>query len=242
VNSETKTVELAGFYPAATCGAATCSRLARRLTPLFRRVGSNEDTFLSETPNPEFDLSRCLSRVQEDDQAAAADLVEQIYPLVIKIVRRNLARRDSEEDVAQEIFMKIFASLGTFKNIAPFEHWVSRIAVNACMNRLRAEKTRPELRWADLSEAQADALQAVTAGKGLGPGEELSARDLADHLLARLSPEDRLILRMLEMEGASVKEVSSCTGWTCTFIRVRAFRARQKLNHQFLKLWKKGSV
>jgi RNA polymerase sigma-70 factor (ECF subfamily) len=242
VSGEAKTVELADFYPVASRGATTCNGLADRLKPVFRRVGSKGDTFLMETPDPEFDLSGCLNRVKEGDQAAAADLVGQIYPLIIKIVRRNLARRDSEEDVAQEIFMKIFASLGTFKNIAPFEHWVSRIAVNACMNRLRSEKTRPELRWADLSEAQADALEAVTSGKGLGPGEELSARDLADHLLATLSPEDRLILRMLEMEGASVKEVSFCTGWTCTFIRVRAFRARQKLNHKFLNLWQKGTV
>lgn len=195
-----------------------------------------------EADNPDFDLLDCLKRVKEGDQAAAAELVGQVYPLVIKIVRRNLARRDSEEDVAQEIFMKIFASLNTFKEIAPFEHWVSRIAVNACMNRLRSEKVRPEWRWADLSEAQADALEAVTSGKGLGPDEELSVRDFADHLLAMLSPEDRLILRMLEMEGASVKEVSRCTGWTCTYIRVRAFRARQKLNQKFSNLWKEGTV
>jgi len=195
-----------------------------------------------ESSNPGFDLDDCLHQIKEGDQTAAHSLIEQIYPLVIKIVRRNLAKRDSEEDVAQEIFMKIFVSLNTFKNIAPFEHWVSRIAVNACMNRLRAEKVRPELRWSDLPEAQADALEAVVRGKTLQPDEELSIRDFADHLLATLSPEDRLILRMLEMEGASVKELSRQTGWSCTFIRVRAFRARQKLNSKFSGLWRKGKV
>ncbi len=221
-------------------GASACAKISTSLSA-FRIFRDTADP-LTEMTDPPFNLRECLGQIKAGDQTAAQQLVEQTYPLVIKIVRRNLAKRDSEEDVAQEIFMKIFASLDSFKNIAPFDHWVSRIAVNACMNRLRAEKVRPELRWSDLSEAQADALDAVTSGKALHPDEALTIRDFVDYLLAALGPEDRLILRMMEMEGFSVKEVSARTGWSCTFIRVRAFRARQKLNQKFSGLWKKGKV
>src|SRR5262245_27119590 len=111
-------------------------------------------------------------------------LIERIHPLLLKIVRRKLAKRDSEEDVVQEIFAKIFASLAAFKGIAPFEHWVSRIAVNTCLNRLRAERARPELRWADLSEKQADALESSVCGQSLHPAETLSGRDIVNHMLS----------------------------------------------------------
>ena len=195
---------------------------------------------LMDTSGSNVDLRECLRQAKDGNQSAAEQLISQIYPVVIRIVRRNLTRRDSEEDVLQEIFARIFSSLKTYKEVAPFEHWVSRIAFNACMNRFRAERARPEWRWADLPEAQADALDAVTSGKSLHPDEELSVRDLVDHILKSLAPQDRIIMRLLEMDGMTVKEVSSRTGWSGTFIRVRAFRARQKLNRKFSELWKRG--
>lgn len=189
-----------------------------------------------------FDLRDRLNRARDGDQVAAEELITHIYPLVIRIVRGNLARRDSEEDVVQEILVKVFSNLTSFKDIAPFEHWVSRVAVNSCLNRLRAERVRPEWRWADLPETQVDALNAVVSGKALHPDQELSIRDLVNHLLESLSPQDRLIIRLLEMEGLTVKEICSRTGWSGTYVRVRAFRARQKLNRQFSEQWKRGEL
>jgi len=192
--------------------------------------------------NPQSDLQDQLRRISEGDQEAAEELIRQVYPQVLRIVRRNLARRDSEEDVVQEILVKVLSSLASYKGKAPFEHWVSRIAVNACLNRLRAEQVRPEWRWADLPETQVAALDAVVAGKGLAPDQELSIRDVVNHLLENLSPQDRLIIRMMEIEGLTVKEICSRTGWSGTFIRVRAFRARQKLNRLFSEQWKRGEL
>jgi RNA polymerase sigma-70 factor (ECF subfamily) len=119
----------------------------------------------------------------------------------------------------------------------PLEHWVSRIAINACLNQLAAEKTRPELRWADLSEEQTEALEAVTASPDeLDPSQNLAAREIVTKLLAQLAPPERLLLTLLHLEGRSVEEVRQITGWNVPVIKVRAFRARRKLRKEFEKL------
>src|SRR5262245_25655584 len=88
--------------------------------------------------------------LQSDDEAARA-LVQRLYPLVAKIVRAHRPRRTSEEDLCQMIFIKVFQRLGQFSGNVPVEHWVSRIAVNTCLNQIESEKVRPEVRHADLS-------------------------------------------------------------------------------------------
>ena len=62
-----------------------------------------------------FDFVACLERVRRRDQAAARELVEHLYPLVIRIVRSHLPRRVAEEDLAQEIFLKMFTRLEQYK-------------------------------------------------------------------------------------------------------------------------------
>ena len=78
---------------------------------------------------PPFDLAGCLQRVRQRDQQAARELVEHLYPLVIRIVRAHLPRRVPEEDLAQEVFLKMFSRLDQYQGAVPFPHWVSRIAV-----------------------------------------------------------------------------------------------------------------
>ena len=78
---------------------------------------------------PVFDLASCLERVRRRDQDAARQLVDHLYPLVIRIVRAHLPRRVAEEDLAQEIFLKMFTRLAQYQGAVPFPHWVSRIAV-----------------------------------------------------------------------------------------------------------------
>jgi RNA polymerase sigma-70 factor (ECF subfamily) len=153
---------------------------------------------------------------------------------VLKIVRAHRPRRLDEADLTQMVFMKVFASLEQYTGPAPLEHWVSRIAVNTCINQLRAERSRPELRWADLSEEQTEALEAVTVGpEALDPLQNLAAREIVEKLLAQLAPADRLVLTLLHLEGRSVDEVRQITGWTVPVIKVRAFRARRKLRKYF---------
>src|SRR5580765_2346156 len=86
--------------------------------------------------------------LQHDDDAARA-LVRQLYALVAKIVRSHRPRRTAEEDLCQMIFIRMFQNLGQFSGKVPLEHWVSRIAVNTCLNQIESERVRPEVRQAD---------------------------------------------------------------------------------------------
>ena len=192
----------------------------------------------------DLDVADCLARVRGQDQDAARSLVEYLYPMVTRIVRANLPRRAAEEELAQDIFVKMFQKLEQFRGDVPFEHWVSRIAVNHCLNAIRAQKSRPEWRMADLSEEQAAALEAATSDHTHNPDPTLlsGARELVEMLLEALSPEDRLLIRMLELEELSVDEVRQRTGWSATLIRVRAFRARRRLNKRFRTLRAEGRL
>src|SRR5438874_10399318 len=125
--------------------------------------------------------------LQHDDEAARA-LVRELYPLVAKLVRAHRPRRTAEEDLCQMIFIKVFQKLSQFSGKVPLEHWVSRIAVNTCLNQIEAEKARPELRYADLSEEeQAVVENLATSARELAPDERLASRQLVEHLLGLLN-------------------------------------------------------
>lgn len=187
-----------------------------------------------------FDLAGCLDRVRQRDQAAARALVDHLYPLVIRIVRAHLPRRVSEEDLAQDIFLKMFTRLDQFKGAVPFPHWVSRIAVTTCIDQLRSQKRRPEFRWADLSENEADVLDAVMTNENdVEAGDALAARELVHKLLDQLKPDDRLVIQLLDLEQKTIAEISDATGWSQSLVKVRAFRARRKLQKLFQELEQK---
>lgn len=187
-----------------------------------------------------FDLAGCLDRVRQRDQAAARELVEHLYPLVIRIVRAHLPRRVAEEDLVQDIFLKMFTRIEQYQGAVPFPHWVSRIAVTTCIDQLRAQKRRPEFRWADLSEKEADVLDAVLSDdRDELPGDALEARELVQKLLAQLKPDDRMVIQLLDLEQKSIAEISQLTGWGQSMIKVRAFRARRKLQKLFQELQSK---
>jgi RNA polymerase sigma-70 factor (ECF subfamily) len=135
------------------------------------------------------------------------------------------------------VFVKVFKHLDQFSGQVPFEHWVSRIAVNTCLNELRAERCRPELRWADLSPEQAEVISKVVVNESEPDmTEQIAARDLARTMLETLPAKDRLLLTWLDLEGRSVEEVRQRTGWGASRIKVRAFRARRKLRKEFERL------
>jgi RNA polymerase sigma factor (sigma-70 family) len=187
-----------------------------------------------------FDLVGCLERVRRRDQVAARQLVEHLYPLVSRIVRSHLPRRVAEEDLAQDIFLKMFTRLEQYPGHVPFPHWVSRIAVTTCIDQLRAQKRRPEFRWADLSENEAEVLDnVITDERDVLPGDALAARELVQKLLGQLKPDDRLVIQLLDLEQKTIAEISALTGWNQTLVKVRAFRARRKLQKLFQELQSK---
>lgn len=194
---------------------------------------------MSDDAQP-FDIPGCLNRVRQRDQAAARELVDHLYPLVIRIVRAHLPRRVLEEDLAQEVFMKMFTRIDQYQGAVPFPHWVSRIAVTTCIDHLRAQKRRPEFRWADLSEGEADVLNAVmTDENDVAPDAALEARELVHKLLDQLKPEDRMVVQLLDLDQKTIAEISALTGWNQSLVKVRAFRARRKLQKLFTELKRK---
>jgi RNA polymerase sigma factor (sigma-70 family) len=100
------------------------------------------------------DVDGWLQRWKQGDESAAELLIEHLYPVISKIVRTHLPRRDDEKDLIQEILMKTFSKLHQFKGDAPITHWVSRLALTTCLDRLRAQKVRPEVRRADHCRAR----------------------------------------------------------------------------------------
>lgn len=188
---------------------------------------------------PPFDLAGCLDRVRRQDQLAARELVDHLYPLVIRIVRSHLPRRVAEEDLAQEIFLKMFTRLSQYQGAVPFPHWVSRIAVTTCIDHLRAQKRRPEFRWADLSETEAEVLDnVITNQNDVAANDAMAASELVHKLLAQLKPDDQTVIRMLDLEQKTIAEIAQLTGWNQSLIKVRAFRARRKLQKLFQELQK----
>src|SRR5690606_11508510 len=99
---------------------------------------------------------------------------------------------------------------------------------------LRAQKRRPEFRWADLSEEEADVLDAVMTDQNeVAAVDALEAHELVHKLLAQLKPEDQMILKMLDLEQKTIVEICELTGWNKSLVKVRAFRARRKLRKLF---------
>jgi RNA polymerase sigma factor (sigma-70 family) len=178
----------------------------------------------------ELDAAALVAAARQHNESAAREIVRQLYPLVVKLVRAHRPRRTAEEDLCQMIFIKVFQKLDQFSGKVPLEHWVSRIAINTCINQIQAERVRPEIRRADLSEEEAAVVDnlAVTAEE-LGPDRSLAARDLVERLLVALKPAERLVIDLLYLQERSVAEIQTLTGWGASLVKVRAFRARQKM-------------
>jgi RNA polymerase sigma-70 factor (ECF subfamily) len=132
------------------------------------------------------------------------------------------------------VFVRIFRRLDQYSGRAPFEHWVSRLAVNICLNEIEKERIRPELRYADLDEAQVQIVERLVSTPAEIPEENSeSARQLVAELLLKLDPKDRLIITMLHLEERSIAEIQALTGWNAILIKVRAYRARQKMKRLY---------
>jgi RNA polymerase sigma-70 factor (ECF subfamily) len=183
---------------------------------------------------PEPDVSALVQAALAHDDEAERELVRHLYPLVARIVGAHRPRRTSAEDLCQMIFIKVFQNLSKFSGKVPLEHWVSRIAVNTCLNQIASEKVRPEIRHADLNEGEAAVIeQLATSSEDVNPDDRFAARDLVEHLLERLKPAERLVIDLLYLKGHSVEEVRQLTGWSAALVKVRAFRARQKMKQHF---------
>ena len=182
--------------------------------------------------SPDFDVQECVRRVSGGDMVAAGELVEHLHPLVRRWVRNHLPRRESEEDLVQEVFLKLLQKVGSYQERAgvPFEHWVSRLAVRTCLDALRAERSRPEWRMADLGDGEREWLDYLMHRQmGEPEARDVEAKAIVTRLMEMLSAPDRLVLTLLDLEERSTQEIAQMTGWSRPMVKMRAMRARRKL-------------
>jgi len=183
------------------------------------------------------DAGALVNAALQNDDEAARKLVRRLYPLVARIVRAHRPRRTAEEDICQMIFIKVFQKLSQFSGNVPLEHWVSRVAVNTCLNQIESERVRPEVRQADLSVEEQAVIENLTSSTNeLPPDQRFASRQLVEHLLTTLKPVERLAIDLLYLQGRSVEEIRKITGWSAALVKVRAFRARQKMKQQLVKI------
>jgi RNA polymerase sigma-70 factor (ECF subfamily) len=172
--------------------------------------------------------AQLLARWRAGDDAAGREVCERHAELVARLARAYRPRSWSVDDLVQEVFLTMFARSERYGERAgvPFEHWLSRLAVNVCRDKLRGEAREP-LR-VELSVAGERALEWLANGGG-DAFDANAAREAVDALLASLPADDRLVLTLLDLDGRSTAEIAQLTGWSRALVKVRAFRARQRL-------------
>ena len=179
-----------------------------------------------------------IAAVLRGDSESFEPLVEKYSPRVFATARRY-ARRESEiEDIVQEVWLKAFQKLKSFRGEAPFEHWLMRLAVRTCYDFLRAHQRNRETTFSELSEPENDWLERFVRQSEEAPENAEAARTLVARVLEQLSPPARLIITLLEIEDRSVKEISKLTGWSVPLVKVRAFRARAEMRKLLARIEK----
>ena len=180
--------------------------------------------------------AKLVERVRQHDEEAACDLAEQLYPVIAPVVLANLRRRDDANDLMQDVMLKVFSRLDQFRGEVPLEHWVRRIALTTCFDRLRRQKARPEQLFADLSDSEWTALEAAHAPDGAPEPDAADALTLLNRLLDLLPAQEAWLLRQVELENQTIADVCAETGWNPGAARVRLFRARLRLKKEFRKM------
>jgi RNA polymerase sigma-70 factor (ECF subfamily) len=172
-----------------------------------------------------------VARIQAGDETAFREVVERYQSKVFSIIHGIVRRRNDVEDIAQQVFAKVFLSIGSFDFRSSLITWIYKITVNECFDYLRKRKVRKLVYESDLSEDESRRVENTQprSDRQEGADASLARRDYVLKLLSRVSGEERMLLMLKEVEGYSVEELAGRTGMNENTIKVKLFRARQKL-------------
>jgi len=199
---------------------------------------------LLEVEQAASDINQAASKGELTDESLAAlacagdmkafeEIFERHRRRIARIVGRFFNRQERIEEIVQDVFAKLYFALSSYtkERGKSFASWLSSIAINACYDELRRARRRPESTMSDVTENEALWLSTRLRDDDThrDAESEVIARDLANKLLARLSPEDRMVLTLLDGEGQSVNDIAEMTGWSVSKVKVRAHRARHAL-------------
>jgi RNA polymerase sigma-70 factor (ECF subfamily) len=177
-----------------------------------------------------------IAAVLRGDPASFEPLVQKYSPRVFATARRYARREGEVEDIAQEVWLKAFDKLNSFRGEAPFEHWLMRLAVRTCYDFLRGHQRNRESSFSDLSGPETDWLERFVTQPEAATETADAAKLLVGRVLEKLSPSARLVITLLEIEDRSVREIAQLTGWSVPLVKVRAFRARAEMRKILTKM------
>jgi len=172
-----------------------------------------------------------VRRAQAGDEAAFRDIVERYQSKVFSIIHGIIRQRNDIEDIAQQVFSKVYFSIRNFDFRSSLITWIYKITVNECFDYLRKKKVRKLVYESDLSEDEVRRVENTdpAVDRQVPVDQNLARRDYVVKLLTRVSEEERTLLLLKEVEGRSVEELATMTGMNENTIKVKLFRARQKL-------------
>jgi len=172
-----------------------------------------------------------VRRVQARDELAFREIVERYQSKVFSIIHGILRNHNDAEDIAQQVFSKIYFSIRNFDFRSSLLTWIYKITVNECYDYLRKKRVRKLVYESDFSED--DAMRMEASDPAIDPAtpmdRRLAQQDLVSKLLEKVSAEDRSLILLKEVEGHSVEELAAMTGLNENTIKVKLFRTRQKL-------------
>jgi RNA polymerase sigma-70 factor, ECF subfamily len=175
----------------------------------------------------DFELIR---RAQKGDEAAFNEVVLAYRRRILGTIARLIGHPEDVEDVGQEVFLRLYFSIDQLRTAEVFEPWLYRLTVNASYDYLRKHRRRMESRMSDLSEQQVVVADAVASTKaGAADEDKRKTRETVQELLSSVSEEDRILLIMKEVEGLSLKEMEKIYNVNENALKVRLFRARQRV-------------
>ena len=184
---------------------------------------------LEQTDSPEVALVR---RAQKGDEPAFRQIVERYQSKVFAIIHGVLRNRNDVEDIAQQVFTKVYFALGKFNFRSSLVTWIYKITVNECYDYLRKQKVRKLVYESDLGEEEArrvENAEDLERGPAQAADRVTEQRQYVFKLLERLSEEERALLMLKEIEGYSVEELAEMHGMNQNTVKVKLFRARQKV-------------
>lgn len=175
-----------------------------------------------------------IERARQGDAGAFNQMVAAYRKRILGTISRLIGLPEDVEDVAQEVFVRLYYSLDQLRTPEVFEPWLYRLSVNACYDYLRRLRRRGEYRMADLSEQQVLMADSSASGKRSDEdAEKVRLREFVDALFRHVSEEDRLLLTLKEVEGLSLKELEKVYNVNENALKVRLFRARQRVLKAF---------
>lgn len=172
-----------------------------------------------------------VRRAQAGDETAFQEIVQKYQSKVFSIIHGIVRQRNDVEDIAQQVFYKVFFSIRNFDFRSSLITWIYKITVNECFDYLRKKKVRKLVYESDLSEDEVRRVENTEPATERAPGADVSlaSRDYVTKLMAKVSPEERTLLLLKEVEGYSVEELAGMMNMNENTIKVKLFRARQKL-------------